>query len=97
MQLNKHYMVCAFKIIMGWQVQTLTNGSGADLSFSSFVVFGSIKMIEPFLGFRHIKLWSWQCWLQSGSWLFQSHHFSSEVSGSGSGNTPLPAQHVLSR
>lgn len=49
-------MACVFKIIMGWQVQTLGNSSAADLSFSSFVVFGSIKMVEPFLGFRDVKL-----------------------------------------
>lgn len=54
MQLNKHFMVCVFKIIMGWQVQTLNNSS-ADESFSSFVVFGSVKMMEPFLGFRDVN------------------------------------------
>lgn len=57
MQLNKHYMVCVFKIFMGWQVQTFSHSSAAAaLSFSSFVVFGSVRMMEPFLGFRAVKL-----------------------------------------
>lgn len=56
MELNKHYIVCVFTIIMSWQVHTLSNSSAADLSFSSFVVFGSVKMVEPFLGFRDVKL-----------------------------------------
>lgn len=55
MQLNKHDMVGVFKIIVGWQVWTL-NSSSADLSFSSFVVVGSVKVMEPFLGFRDVKL-----------------------------------------
>lgn len=38
MQLNKHYMVCVFKVIMDWQVQTHSDSSAAALSFSSFVV-----------------------------------------------------------
>lgn len=48
-------MVGVFKIIVGWQVWTL-NSSSADLSFSSFVVVGSVKVMEPFLGFRDVKL-----------------------------------------
>ena len=90
-------MVCAFKIIICWQVQTLINSSAANLSFSSFLVLGSVKMMEPFLGFRHVKLWSLQCLLE---WILAnsvSHHLSDEVSGSGSDNTCLPVQNMLSR
>lgn len=48
---------------MGWQVQTF-NTSSADLSFSSFVVAGSIKVMEPFLGFRDVKLQTWKTLLR---------------------------------
>lgn len=60
MQFNKHYMACVLKIIMGWQVQTPSNTSAAALSFSSSVVFGSVRMVEPFLGFRDVKLETFQ-------------------------------------
>lgn len=97
MQLNKHYVVCAFKIIMCWQVQALINSPAANLSFSSFLVFGSVKMIEPLLDFRHGKLWSLQCLLKSGSQLIQGHTIYLTVCGSGSDDTCLPVQNMLSR
>lgn len=49
---------------MGWQVQTLNNSSAAALSSSSFVVFGSVKMMEPFLDFRDVKLCSDRLYLE---------------------------------
>lgn len=39
----------------------LINSSAANLSCSYFLVFDSVKMMEPFLGFRHGKIWSLQC------------------------------------